>query len=220
MTQSRGAVAALTPSGRSNPWRTGSCPPHSWSRTCTTRVQARSGRRSRALDRTSCPDTIKFPRWLTGTITLKKALPALSGHLVLSHPGTSSLTVARRSATGTPDFRIVTVPKRAVVKINGLTISHGSAREGGGIANAGTLSLVNTTLSYNSATGSSSYGTSQGSGYGGGIENSGKLSVNDCTLKYNFATGLGSHYGYDGGGGGIANAGELSIVNSRSMEMK
>jgi fibronectin-binding autotransporter adhesin len=65
---------------------------------------------------------------------------------------------------------------------------------GGAIANAGTLSVMNSTVSNNSA------------GNGGAIINSGQLSISGSTFANNSST--------TGGGGGIMNSGTLSIVGS------
>jgi hypothetical protein len=160
------------------------------------------------------PDTIKFARTALGTILLTNPLPALSTQMVISGWGPSYDTVARSDAPATPDFRIFTVMKGAVVKITGLSIAGGIAREGGGISNAGSLSLVNTNIAHNTALGTSSYGKSKGAGFGGGIENTGKLSIVGSTIGSNSATGLGAHYGQDGGGGGIHNSGRLTVLSS------
>src|SRR5271166_1740711 len=152
-------------------------------------------------------DTIKFAHSVRGTILLTSALPALSTDMVISGPGPSALRVARSGASQTPAFRIFTVGRGAVIKITGLTITGGSAADGGGIGNAGSLSLVNTTISGNSAVGPP---LSSEATLGGGIENSGTLSVTDSTFSDNSVTGLSS----DGDGGGIENSGALSVTDS------
>ena len=79
-------------------------------------------------DQTTGDNTINFS--VTGTITLNSALPDLSnttGLTDIEGPGASSLTVARSSAAGTPDFRIFTVDANVQVKLVGLTITGGSA---------------------------------------------------------------------------------------------
>src|SRR5206468_3152328 len=86
------------------------------------------------------------------------------------------------------------------VTLSGLTISKGSANgsttfKGGGIYNAGTLTVSNSTLSYNTA-----------SNGGGGIANDGTLTVSGSTLSGNSSAA----------GGGIANSqqGTLTISGS------
>ena len=166
-------------------------------------------------DLDTTPDTIQFAPAVTGTITLVSALPDLSTAIDIEGPGPSVLTVARSSAPTTPEFRIFTVPAGAVVTISGLTISGGIVRdigvggggvdnEGGGIFNAGTLTVTDSTLSGNSAGSSSDFGSS----YGGGVYNTGTLAVTDSTISGNTASGGG------GAGGGVYNAGTLTVTDS------
>lgn len=67
---------------------------------------------------------------------------------------------------------------------------------GGGIYNAGKVTVSNSTLSGNS--------TTYSGGEGGGIYNAGTLTVNGCTLSGNAAVE----------GGGIYNAGTLAVKHS------
>jgi hypothetical protein len=55
-------------------------------------------------------DTIVFAPSVTGTINLLSVLPDLSGNINIDAPGSSDLTVARSSASGTADFRIFNIP--------------------------------------------------------------------------------------------------------------
>ena len=76
--------------------------------------------------------------------------------------------------------------------LTGLTISGGSAVDGGGIDNAGTLTLTNSAIDNNSAT-----------LQGGGIDNAGTLTLSNSTIDNNSA----------GAGGGIDNSGALTVTN-------
>src|SRR5262249_57055732 len=78
---------------------------------------------------------------------------------------------------------------------------------GGGIVNAGTLSLTNSTLRGNTACGNNLICN----GEGGGIFNFGALSLTNSTLRENTACrgGCGDSFG-----GGIFNLGVLSLTNS------
>src|SRR5262249_42704880 len=110
-------------------------------------------------------DTITFAPSVRGTITLLSALPDLSHTLTIDGPGPSALTVAR-SFDANDFFRIFTVPAGADVTISGLTISGGDLvgdGDGGGIYNAGTLTVTHCNVSDNLI----DYG-----GAGGGIYNS------------------------------------------------
>ena len=96
--------------------------------------------------------------------------------------------------------------------VSGLTIEDGSAvTDGGGIANSGTLTVEDSTISGNSA------------GAGGGIYNSGTLTVEESTISGNTSTacldGLGAAgqpcvAPLEGGGSGIYNQGTATIEAS------
>jgi hypothetical protein len=151
-------------------------------------------------------NTITFG--VTGTINLTSALPALTTNLAIQGPGAASLTVQRSTAVGTPFFGIFSVSSGATVGLSGLTIAGGYAYyNGGGILNAGTLTVSNSTLSNNTA----SNGVNGGDG--GGIYNTGTLTLNDSTLSDDMAVAAGPAFGFHGGGG-IYNDGTLTLSNS------
>ncbi len=145
------------------------------------------------VDQAGGNNTINFS--VTGTITLNSALPDLSdttGTIDIEGPGASSLTVARSGASGTPDFRILTIDANTKVKIVGLTIADGIATAGGGLLiDGGTVTLSNVAVIDNHAVGTdgaagangqfsvAQNGGAGGSGFGGGIY----LSVGSLTLK-------------------------------------
>jgi len=156
-------------------------------------------------DQTRGDNTINFS--VTGTITLYSPLPDLSnttGLTDIEGPGAASLTVARSSAAGTPDFRIFTVDSGADVTLVGFTIMGGLDDIGGGIENSGTLTVTDSTIDHNSAfsNGVIDYG-------GGGIFTFGTLTVSYSTIANNSATGS-----YGSGGGIDDDAGTLTISNS------
>ncbi len=153
------------------------------------------------------------------TITLNSALPDLSnttGLMDIEGPGTSSLTVARSSAAGTPDFRIFKVDSDADVKLVDLTVTGGLVNDdnGGGIYNTGTLTVTDSTVDNNSA--STNDGSSR---YGGGIYNTGTLTVTNSTIDNNSTpqSSLEYHGPFaPSGGGGIDNeGGVLTLVDSQ-----
>ena len=89
--------------------------------------------------------------------------------------------------------------------ISGLTITNGWIDgSGGGINNSGNLSLLNCTVSNNSAVGSG--GLFGQSAFGGGINNTGTLSMIDCTVSGNAVSDTGN-------GGGIDNVGTFSMID-------
>ncbi|XHX78655.1 MAG: DUF4347 domain-containing protein [Stenomitos frigidus ULC029] len=80
---------------------------------------------------------------------------------------------------------------------NSLLTNNSSSSSGGGIFNAGTVNVINSTISSNS------------SGTGGGIANLGSMDVFNSTISGNSSTN-----GFSGGGGGIFNDGTLNLSNS------
>jgi len=155
------------------------------------------------VDSTSGDNTINFS--VTGTISLSSALPDLSnttGLTDIEGPGAANLTVAGSFNELRP-FRIFTVDPNADANLVGLTITGGLAGSGGGIYNAGTLTVTNSTISGN--------GTEDSLGYpsaGAGIANVGTLTVANSTIDGNMAA--------DSAGGGIFNdaGGTLTVTNS------
>ncbi len=132
------------------------------------------------------------------TAELGIASAATAGTLTIE--GAGVITVTRDAAA--PAFRIFNLAVGAVVEINGLTITNGNTERGGGIFNNGTLTINDTTISGNTAT-----GTLSSTGGGGGIHNLGILLVNNSTLSSNEAVF----------GGGISSQGfgtVLTIDNS------
>ncbi len=158
-------------------------------------------------------DVIDFAPGLIGTIGLTKGELDITDSLTLTGPGAGSLTVSGNNAgrvfnvaAGTTDaISGLTIANgrtqsalesgAGILNAGTLTLSSCSIRNnyligdpagssaGGGIANFATLTVVNSTLSGNSA------GGNEG---GGGIWSSGVLTVTACTLSGNAAE--------DGGG--------------------
>jgi hypothetical protein len=187
---------------------------------------------------TDSQEVLNFAPGLQGTIDLTSALPALDNNITIQGPSASNLTVQRDSGAGT--FSVFTVDSGQTVSLSGMTIAGGNATtimglgdssgQGGGINNAGTLTVNDSTFTCNSA----NEGTSGGNSGGGGIYNSGTLMVNDSTFTDNSApSGNGggiwsdgtlmvnnstftsnSAFSGDGWGGGIENDGTLMVTNS------
>jgi hypothetical protein len=120
-------------------------------------------------------DTISFG--VTGTINLTSALPTLAHSIEIDGPGADLMTM-RRNTGGM--YRIFTVNSGADVSISGVAIANGGSASlgfaGGGIYNAGTLTLVDSNLSGNIVS---------FEGQGGGIYNAGTLTVSNTTLASN-----------------------------------
>src|SRR5208337_3579836 len=141
--------------------------------------------------------TITFA--VDGTIDLNSVLPALNNNITIQGPGASNLTVQRDFSAWSSIF---VVDSGVSVNLSGMTITGGyvSNSGGGGIFNAGTLTVNNSTFTDNYA-----YD-------GGGISNYGTLTVNNSTFTNNSAPD-GTDQGY---GGGICNQGgsAMNITNS------
>ncbi len=164
-------------------------------------------------------DTIQFS--VTGTILLGSNLPQLTRSVSILGPGAASLSVDGNAH----QFQPFNIAAAATVTLSGLTITNGgTAGNGGGISNSGTLTVQNSTISGNTA-----------GGGGGGIYNigtaltHGTLTVQNSILSGNMAGGGGGIFNGaiatlqtcsltgnstpNGNGGGIAEYGTLTVQN-------
>ena len=92
-------------------------------------------------------DIINFDPTVQGTITLTSGELGLFGNLTIQGPGAANLTVSGGNAQ-----RVFHVEPGANVTISGLTIANGRASDfGGGIDSEGSLTLLNSTLTNNTA---------------------------------------------------------------------
>jgi hypothetical protein len=124
-------------------------------------------------------DTIVFDKSKMGsnTITLQQGFLELT-----SGSGTTSINGNSQITLNGSHNRILKVDGGALVNLNGLTIQHGDFwGNGGGINNAGTLTVSHATIANNG-----SFFTERG----GGIYNTGTLTLTNVTVGGNFA-----HYG-------------------------
>jgi len=161
-------------------------------------------------------DTVTFDASLAGqTITLNGPLPAISDTLTVTGP-VGGITIDANHQSG-----ILTIDSGVTAALSGLTLTHGNTSgSGGGIFNAGTLTLTDCTLSDSST-----------SNTGGAIQNTGTLTLTDCSLSGNSAHFSGGGIYNDFGamltltgctlndnrattsGGGIVNFGTLTLTN-------
>jgi hypothetical protein len=140
------------------------------------------------------------------TITLASVLDNISDNVNITGLGANKLTVSGNNAVG-----VFYIDSGKTVNIDGLTIANGKANEGGGIYNEGTLTVTNSTITDNSASGTGIAYTDT-DGLGGGIYNDGTLTVINSTISGNSADYIGN--GSGGYGGGIYNEGSLTVTNS------
>ncbi len=138
-------------------------------------------------------DVIQFAPNLVGTnpqqIVLTEGSLILDGNVTISGPTTGQVAIS-----GNNQSTVLEITLGASVDIVGLTIENGAASgsSGGGIANAGTLTLLNSVVSDNAASN------------GGGIANTGTLVIDNSTISGNAATD----------NGGIFNTGTLTLTQS------
>ena len=156
----------------------------------------------------------------TISLTLGQLALTNPATITINGPGAALLTVSGGGAS-----RVFDVSGSAALL--GLTISGGSADQGGGLRDdGGTLSLTGCVVSGNHAvnlgggldieqngtttlTNCTISGNSAGIS-GGGLTNSGNTSLTDCTVNNNSAT---SSAGGSMNGGGLFNLGRLSLTN-------
>src|SRR5262249_55722088 len=117
-------------------------------------------------------DTITFAPGIS-QINLTTASLTIDRSLTITGPGSSALKVAPPSTA--PTFGVFVVNAGVTATVTGLTVSGGSAANGGGFANnGGTLALTDVAVS--GCTGTAS---------GGGLYNTGSLALTGCTVSSN-----------------------------------
>jgi hypothetical protein len=151
-------------------------------------------------------DEIRFaPAARDGNITLTTGELVISDALWIDGPGADRLAVSGNDAS-----RVFRIGSGVAASIDDLTITHGRAiGQGGGILNAGTLTLSRATLSDNRVVGlpGPTLGTVVDA-FGGGIRNTGSLTVLHSLFVGNQAIGG------DGTSGSIGSSGLGGAINS------
>ena len=156
------------------------------------------------------------------TITLGSILELseTAGPEVIEGPGANLVTVSGNDAV-----EVFSVVSGVTAFLSGLTISGGSAAQGGGLSVVGaTVSLTNVAVINNQAVGADgSSATSRyqpgghgGDALGGGIYvNGGSLTLNDDTISSNIVRGGagGAAEAAAGGGGGSADGGGIEVAS-------
>ena len=161
-------------------------------------ADAGSGSLRYALAHAPAGSTITFDPSLSGqTITLTTGELPLNQNLTVD----ASALPAGLTISGNDTSRVFNVSSSSTCVLTALTITHGAnSSTGGGILNAGTLTLNRCILSSNSTS---------SSGFAGAIynNNAASLTLNQCTLSGNTAT-----YG-----GGIFNNGGTGTFNESTF---
>ncbi len=147
-----------------------------------------------SVDNAVSGDTIQID---SGTFYLIETLAPQTGVTIVGAGAGSTIL------DGMGKYQIMRISSGFTVALSELTLQNGTAGNGGGLDNAGTVTLTNCTLSGNTAT---------NNGLGGGIFNDGTqkgglMTLTGCTLSGNSAASLG-------GGGGLANEdGTVTLTN-------
>ena len=139
------------------------------------------------------PDRIEFAvAHGAGTITLRTGVLTITGDVTIDGSTQPGMIVNGRNAS-----RVFDIGSSATVEIVALTISSGFANLGGGMYNAGTLTLTQCLVSGNSST-----------DVGGGIvNNGGTLTLRESTVMENQSQ-------TDSGGGIFNNSGTVTLLDS------
>lgn len=179
--------------------------------TVTNLADAGDGSLRQAILDTPAGGTVDFQPGLTGTITLTSGELAIAKDLAITGPGADVLAVSQTPSSGARVFHITAAA--ATVTISGLTISNGFVRDdfGGGIYNAGHLTLRDATVFRNFARGSSTFLNG-----GGGIYNTGTLTITGSAISGNSSSDQRpAAVNPRSGGGGIYNdGGTVTVANS------
>ena len=169
--------------------------------------------RQAVLDANANPgaDLISFaPAARDGTIALNGGQLSITDDLTIDGPGADRLAVSGNNAS-----RVFQINSGVAVNIDGLTVTHGRAvGQGGGILNAGTLTVSHAILSDNQVFGLPGASlTAVVDAFGGGIFNKGTLTVSHSTFVHNQsigADGTPSSIGSSALGGAIMSSGTAS----------
>ncbi len=160
-----------------------------------------------AVDSASPGDSIVFALTYPAVISLTSGSLTINSHVTIAGPGASRVTID--ASNNTVMERAFTVGSGMIVSISGVTVTGGRGggtsagsfeNSGGGIFNAGALTLRDAVISNNST-------RNQGSG-GGGIFNAGSatLTLINCVVSGNTAGGASIQGSGLVAGGGIRNA--------------
>jgi hypothetical protein len=143
------------------------------------------------------PDVIRFaPAARDGTIALTGGQLNVTDNLTIDGPGAERLAVS-----GNDVSRVFQISPDVAASIDGLTVTHGHALlRGGGILNAGTLTLSDAVVSDNQVVGLPG-AVMAVDAFGGGILNTGALTVRDTLFAGNRSTGGDGLPGGPGSGG-------------------
>ena len=129
--------------------------------------------------------TITFQSGLTGIITLTGAPSPLVVNVTVQGPGAATIAVDGNGAV-----RPFLIMGGVTAAISGITLQNGfSSGNGGGVNNAGTLTLTGCTLTGNNT-----------SAFGSGVSSNGALTMTNCAISNNGGPSAGQGVGVFNGG--------------------
>ncbi len=159
---------------------------------------------------------ITFDPTVTGTITLTGDELTISKAITITGPGAGVLAIS-----GNHQSRVVNIAAGAgnTVEISGLTIKEGSTKSdgtdffggGGVLIQSGTVNLIDSVITANSATNS-------GNPSGGGVDNEGGVvTITRCAITNNTITNNIASNGAFYLGGGVFNEGTSMTINNSTI---
>jgi hypothetical protein len=161
-------------------------------------------------------DVIAFTAGLSGTVILTSGELGITDAVHIDGPGAGRLAVSGNDAS-----RVFQIGSGVAVDIDGLTVTRGhSLLRGGGILNAGTLTLSHAVVSDNEVVGLPG-ATPAVDAFGGGIFNSGTLTVSHTLFVGNRSTGVAGNPGGPGStalGGAILSNGNAAISHCTFLD--
>ena len=148
-----------------------------------------------------------IPIEVTGTIALGEKLPGITDDVTIVGPGATSLSIARSAAASS--FRVLEFAG-ANATVSGITVSGGNKDVGGGISNAGNLTLIRVRVVGNEAR---NVGSGTRVAGGGGIFNKGSLTLRESLVSGNLVVAAGGEENL-AAGGGVESEGTLFVERS------
>jgi hypothetical protein len=137
----------------------------------------------------------------------KNGLPSVSSVMTIKGAGADTTSIKRDGDANAPTFRIFHIAASGSLTLDGITIAGGAVTDdsGGGLLNAGMLTLVKSTVRNNTTFFTDAAFIADG----GGIFNSGTLALLNSSVREN-ASGSDLF----ANGGGIFSSGTLTLTNS------
>ena len=164
------------------------------------------------FSKTAAGGAVNFYDGLPHTITLTSGVLTLDKSLAIAGPNPNLLTISGNQAS-----RVFLVNSGVSVTIDNLKVANGAVASpshdfGGGILNAGTLTISNCVITKCSIAGPSAGSSAFVLIEGGGISNSGTLSIVDSSVIENAVSG-----GSINRGGGIGNRSGSMTINGSTI---